>query len=270
MAHLDPALLAHIPGDMGLPVIGKTVPFARDALMLVTSMRARYGPVYKVSLLGQDFVVLSSPDAAKQVFLDRERIFSSELGWESSIGSLFTRGLMLRDFDDHKVHRRIMRQAFRREALISYLDLMHPVIEEHLDGWEGQGEFDAYPAIKQLLLDIAARVFIGARLGPEADAVNKAFIESVMAGVSPIRSPLPGTQMRRGLAGRRYLVDYFAERVAAKRAAPEASDMFSRLCHAEDEDGTRLTDDEVVDHMIFLLLAAHDTTTGTLSAMLWY
>ncbi|UCG40260.1 MAG: cytochrome P450 [Acidimicrobiia bacterium] len=270
MAHLDPALLAHIPGDMGWPVIGRTVPFARDALSLVSSMRDRFGPVFKVSLLGQDFVVVSTPHAAKQVFLDREQIFSSEVGWESSIGSLFSRGLMLRDFDDHRIHRRIMRQAFRRDALVSYLDLMHPVIEEHLDRWRGRGEFDVYPGIKELLLDIAVRVFVGAPLGPEADAVNRAFIDSVMAGVSPIRSPLPGTQMRRGLAGRRYLVDYFGGRVAAKRAAPESADMFSRLCHAEDEEGNRLTDDEVVDHMIFLLLAAHDTTTGTLSAMLWY
>jgi cytochrome P450 len=43
--------------------------------------------------------------------------------------------------------------------------------------------------------------------------------------------------------------------------------MFTRLCHAETEDGRRLDDQEIVDHMIFLMMAAHDTTTSTLTSM---
>ena len=44
-------------------------------------------------------------------------------------------------------------------------------------------------------------------------------------------------------------------------------DMFSLLCRATDEEGNRYTDQEVIDHMIFLMMAAHDTTTSALTSM---
>ena len=55
-------------------------------------------------------------------------------------------------------------------------------------------------------------------------------------------------------------------KLADKRAS-ERTDLFSPLCHARGEDGERFGDDEVVNHMIFLMMAAHDTTTSTLTTM---
>jgi cytochrome P450 len=59
---------------------------------------------------------------------------------------------------------------------------------------------------------------------------------------------------------------YFKRLISAKRSA-QSSDMFSRLCHATSEEGDRLNDQEIIDHMIFLMMAAHDTTTSTLTSM---
>lgn len=261
--------LAHVPGDYGLPGIGHTVGFISDAQKLMLGMRSEYGRVFKTRILATDSIVFATPDAAKTVFLDRDQVFSSERGWEYTIGTLFKRGLMLRDWDDHRFHRRIMQAAFRRDALMGYMDLMHPVIERQTARWGDEDTIDFYRAVKDLTLDIAAEVFIGTRLGAEADRLNEAFMDAVAASITPIRKEWPGTPYRRGMEGRRHLEAFLGARIPELRAAPEGRDLFSRLCHAVDEEGNTLTDDEIVDHMIFLLLAAHDTTTSTLSVMMW-
>ncbi len=123
---------------------------------------------------------------------------------------------------------------------------------------------------KRLTLDIATQVFVGLDLGPQADVVNDSFVAMMRASVSPIRHAFPGTPFARGLRARRTLQELLTGLVLERRAEPERADLLSQLAHATTEEGRALTVDEVVDHMIFLLLAAHDTTTATLTVMLWH
>jgi cytochrome P450 len=62
------------------------------------------------------------------------------------------------------------------------------------------------------------------------------------------------------------LEDYFAERVTERRHV-EGTDMLTVLCHASDEDGHSFTDTDIVNHMIFLMMAAHDTSTSAITTM---
>ena len=64
----------------------------------------------------------------------------------------------------------------------------------------------------------------------------------------------------RGLQARKLLEDYFAERVRERRGK-EGNDLLTVLCHTEDEDGNSFSDEDIVNHMIFLMMAAHDTST---------
>jgi cytochrome P450 len=265
---LMPDGLDHVPGSLGPPVIGQTLRFARDTRGLMDERRRRHGDVFKVRVLGVPTVVFCGPEATREIYLDRDRNLSSTIGWDPSIGDLFRRGLMLRDFDNHRAHRRVMQQAFRREALMGYMAGVHDVTDRHLAGIDG-GPVDVYRLIKALTLDVAAEVFVGASLRGDAEAVNQAFVDMMAGAVTPVRRDVPFTAFRRALRGRRRLEALFERLVTERRSAPEAPDLLSRLCHATTDDGTRLSDDEVVDHMIFLLLAAHDTTTSTLAVMLW-
>jgi len=90
----------------------------------------------------------------------------------------------------------------------------------------------------------------------------------VAASMSIVRLRIPGLEFDRGMRGRAFMIDLFGGLLAAKRAADEP-DMLSRLCHATSEDGERYRDQEIIDHMIFLMMAAHDTTTSTLSSLLY-
>ena len=258
---------ASIPTSTSLPVLGHTVPFLRDARGLLERERRRHGDVFALRVLGQPTVAFLTPEATRTIYLDRESAFSSQIGWSFTIGPMFRRGLMLRDFDDHHFHRRVMQQAFRRRALDGYMEQVDDIAAQHLRGVGGP--VDVYALVKRLTLDIAAQVFVGASLGAQAETVNASFVAMMKASMAPLRLDLPGTTYGRGVRARARLERLVTEMVNDRRGSPETVDLLSRLAHATTEDGSTLPIDEVVDHMIFLLLAAHDTTTSTLAVMLW-
>ena len=94
-------------------------------------------------------------------------------------------------------------------------------------GWGGQ-TLRFYDAIKKLTLDLAATSFLGVPLGAEADRINQAFVDEVQASVAPIRMPLPGTQMRKGVKARAYLVDLFEREIPGAARARRRRRISSR------------------------------------------
>ena len=259
---------AAVPGDPGPPVVGYSLAMLRDPLGLASRRYRRYGPVSWMRAFGLTLVGLVGPDAAEAVLVNRDKAFSNGAGWEYFIGPFFRRGIMMLDFEEHHHHRRIMQQAFTRDRLRDYLDSMNPGIERGVAGWRAGERFGVQAATKRLTLDLATETFVGDPLGPQADRINKAFVDTVRAALALVRLDIPGGRWARGLAGRRVLEEFFAERLPAKRAG-DGSDLFSALCRARTDDGERFSDADVVNHMIFLLMAAHDTTTITLTSMMY-
>src|SRR6516165_1130074 len=96
--------LTHIPGDEGWPIIGKTLEVLADPKGHVERNAEKYGLVYRSHLFGETSLVLLGPEANELVFFDQAKQFSSELGWGRILGLLFPRGLMLLDFDEHRLH----------------------------------------------------------------------------------------------------------------------------------------------------------------------
>jgi len=260
--------LKPVMGEPGLPVIGQLFGFLADPIGQARIGYERYGTVAWGGGPGGTVVRILGPEGIETVLANRDGAFSNELGWSNFIGPFFHRGVMLMDFEEHHHHRRIMQQAFRRERLVSYLDAMNPAIARGIGAWK-PGPLRLHRAAKQLTLDIATEVFMGERLGPEADRINRAFIDVVVGGQGLLRADVPVGRWGRGLRSRRALEDYFRSRIPAKRAA-EGADLFSVLCHAETEEGERFSDEDVVNHMIFTMMAAHDTSTITASMMGYY
>ncbi len=257
--------LEPVMGEFGVPWIGAAINAMTDQLRWGRRHVDKYGEISWAGLFGRRVVAAIGPDATREVLIDRDKNYSVK-GFGFLIGPFFDGGLLLRDFDDHRYHRRILQQAFTRGRLAGYLELTTPAILDGLRHWEPDPAFPLYDRGKQLLLELATTVFVGADLGPEADRLTRAFEDAVRGGQAIVRHDVPGGRWRRGLRGRRILQDYFRAALPGKRAA-ETADLFSVLCHARSEDGDRLTDDEVIDHMIFVLMAAHDTSTNALSMM---
>jgi cytochrome P450 len=160
-----------------------------------------------------------------------------------------------------------MQEAFTRTRLERYLQRADELIRRDVAEWPSSGTIYAYPTLKRLSLDVATAIFMGGDAGYDDARLQRAFIDSVRAGTAIVRHPLPGTRWQRGLAGRRVLEGYFRSRLPAKRAA-DSDDLFAALCHVRTDEGETFSDDDIVNHMIFLMMAAHDTSTITTSAVL--
>lgn len=256
----------HIPGEDGLPIVGTLPEQLRDPWAYARKMVARHGHIFRTRMFGRHWVILLGAEANELVLFDRDKVFSSELGWGPMLDRVFPRGLMLMDGDAHRAHRRILSVAFKPAPMARYAEAMQAGIAERIASWSGR-EIRFYPEIKQLTLDLAAAAFLGLPLGPEASRINRAFMDEVAASVAVVRWPLPFTQMGRGVAGRRYLIDYFKSEVPRRRDS-DADDLFTQICHATDEDGRQLDPQQIADHMNFLMMAAHDTITSSLTSMM--
>lgn len=263
-----PARLKDIPGDSGLPIIGNTLKVLGNPLGYGRTMRKKYGNIYRTNAFFRDTVNILGPDGNEFVLMDKDKVFSSELGWAPYIRLLFPRGLMLMDFDMHRAHRKIMNVAFKTDAMRAYCERLNDEMPASIAAWGRTGHFEFYPAVKALSLDMATRVFLGLKPGPETDKVNKALTDMVAASVAVIRKPVPGTKMWRGVRARRFMVEFLGALIP-KRRQEIADDIFTLLCQAEDEEGNRFTDQEIIDHMIFLWMAAHDTITSSVTTLVY-
>jgi cytochrome P450 len=253
-------------------VLGQILAMRKDLVGHLTALEKIHGPVWKMAIGKAGMISLLGPDALEFVWKNREGAFSSARGWEPYIGRVFPGAIMAMDGDEHRYQRRIMQVAFRKPALRTYLEQMGPAIDIGVEAWMPPGARTAgrkvFPLLKQLTLDLAASVFMGVRLGRSAKDLNRAFVATVAASMAIIRAPIPGLTMWRGIRGRELLVRRFRALLPEKRAA-HTSDFFSEFCHAQSEQGERFTDQEIIDHMIFLMMAAHDTTTSTLTTMMY-
>jgi cytochrome P450 len=259
--------LDHIPGEDGLPILGVTLRMLADPEGFGNEMRAKYGPVYRTNAFGRRQVALFGADANELVLFDRDKVFSSEQGWGPVLNLLFPRGLMLMDFDHHRADRRALSIAFKPAPMRHYAESLNEGIGARVLQWSNK-DITFYSEIKKLTLDLAATSFLGIPWGPEADKINTAFVDMVQASIGVVRRPLPFTKMGKGVAGRKFLVDYFTPQVLQRREQ-QGPDMFSQFCRATRDDGSLLTTDEVVDHMNFLMMAAHDTITSSASSLIW-
>ena len=262
--------LKPVMGDAGLPILGHMIEIFRSGPDFILDLYRKHGPVYYADSPALPAVLALGPDATQTVFSNRNKDYSQR-AWDPVIGPFFEGGLMLLDFDEHMLHRRIMQQAFTRPRLAGYVSHIDAVASQVLaNDWPANDRrFLFHPSVKELTLDIASEVFMGHPAGTDRElvtTVNRAFSVTTRAGNAIVRKPVPPLTWWRGIRARKTLESYFRARIAEKRAA-QSTDMFSVLCHSRDEDGASFTDEQVIAHMIFVMMAAHDTSTSTMTTM---
>ena len=263
----DNRQLSHLPGKYGLPFLGQSLRMLGNLPGFLQAQHQRYGNLSRVGIGRQHVVLALGPELSQQVLLDRDQNFSNQMGYERNMGPFFGGGLMLRDFQEHRMHRRITQTAFKFDTLKQYMPLMNEMLAEGISDWPQQPELYFHHQIKELLLRVAARIFLGVKedMGDELRQLNQAFLDSVEGLSALVPIEFPGLKFHRGRHGRRYLYGYFSARVPARRMS-EGNDMFTLFAHERDENGELFSDDDVVRHIIFLMMAAHDTTTSALSS----
>lgn len=264
--------LNHIPGDYGwMPYVGNTLELLDDLYGYIDKNYKKYGEVFKAKVGGQNGVVVVGPDNYQKIYLDKDKNFSAQMGYEASLAHFYRKALLLRDFDDHRFQRRMFQTAFKTDQMKGYVDIMNPILKSNMDSWDGQKDFLFFPAIKQALLEVGATVFIGAeKEGGEMEKLNEAFLNISEEGLMGLfKIDMPPFKFHKGKNGSRYLTKYFEQAIPQRRAG-DGRDMLTHMAKEKMDNGEFFSNEDLIPQASFLLFAAHDTTTSTLNHVLLY
>jgi cytochrome P450 len=247
--------------------------------------RRRYGgAVWFRTVFDGGFVMLFDPELVKQLFRgSNDQLHAGEAN--ALLGPVLgERSVLLLDGSEHLRHRRLMLPAFHGSRLKHYEQTMVEAADAEIDSWPLGTPFELLPSMQSLTL----RVIMRAVFGYEAGAAEDDLRERLRAMIEPLARPrglmilalanrLSGRRMRarqqaaadRFAAGRDAVDRLLYAEIARRRAEPEQlverEDVFSALLQARDEDGRELTDKEVRDELVTLLLAGHETTATGLA-----
>ena len=98
-------------------------------------LQARYGNAVMQKIVGRTYVNLYGADAHRLALVNDDQVFSNKKAWDLIIGRIFPNGLMLRDGEDHRYHRRLMQAGFKSKVMQRYMLEMVPQVEEGVANW---------------------------------------------------------------------------------------------------------------------------------------
>jgi cytochrome P450 len=260
-----------LPGPKGRFLLGSLPEFGRDLLGFFSSS-ARYGDVVAFRLARYPALLLYHPDHVEQVLVTRSRDYAKHSFFFRHVGAIFGNGLLTSEGDFWLRQRRLAQPAFHRERIAGYADTMAACAEEHVAGWRHGERRDLHREMMAVTLQIVARTLFGAAVEQDAAAVGHAFdlvVREIAVRVArPLRIPdaIPTPGNLRYRAGLRQLDRIVYEMIRTRRAqGGGGADLLSLLLHAQDEDGSRMTDAQLRDEAITLFLAGHETTAIALA-----
>lgn len=217
------------PGRDGLPLLGETLPFAKDPFGFVQSRLAQHGRVFRSYVLGRKAAVITGPEAAGR-FIDPSAVMR-EGSMPPHVQELFGgRSLPLLDGEVHAARKREVLKAFSREALGSYLPLIEKITAESFAAWAKAGEIRWTDELKKLSIEVICAAVIGMPRGAEMDRLRRDYI-ILTDGFATLPINLPGTRYRKALRARDRIFDVLRRTVRERRSAP-SSDGLSRILAA--------------------------------------
>jgi len=272
------AATAPLPTPPGprLPRLVQTFFFIFGSRWFISRMARRYGPVVQLSTaFDSNFVMVFDPALVKDVFRGPpERLRAGEAN-EPLGPALGMRSLLLLDGEEHLRQRRLMLPPFHGQRMRAYEDVMREAADRAIDSWPLNREFALLPTTQQLTLDVILRTVFGVAEGPRQEELKRR-LRGMIDPVSNRFGILLMVLMRRGnkraLARfeerRRRVDELIYDEIARRRQAPdldEREDVLSMLLLARDEDGRPMTDVELRDQLVTLLVAGHETTATGLA-----
>ncbi|PTM57768.1 cytochrome P450 [Desmospora activa] len=248
------------------------VRFYRNPLVYSRWLYQTYGNVVALgSSKKPSHVFAFGPELNKQILTDPDRFGASDslvkIPRDTVLGRMYFNNLLLMTGEKHRQHRRLMQPAFHRQQIRAYCEDMVQLTHRISDSWQGQAEVELNHEMKKLTQYIAVKTLFGLyneaeleRMGKLIDGLTKSL---VFATAAPIN--LPGTPYRRALRIAEQLNHHIRSMITKKRAETDATDVLASLVQARDEDGSFLTDDELVGHAFTLYVAGHETTANALT-----
>jgi cytochrome P450 len=265
------------PGPKGHWLLGNFAAWKADVLGFFTRCAREHGDIVAIRIGHRRSALVSHPDGIEEVLATKNRHFVKNFA-QRMLAPWLGNGLILSEGDFWLRQRRLMQPAFGRERVASYGDTMVALTRRMLDSWRDGDARDIHVEMTRLTLAIAAKTLFDADVSDRASDVSQALLlmmndfnarfRNLFA--APLWLPTPtNRRTRRGILGLHEVID----RIIAQRrqSGADRGDLLSILLHARDDegDGGRMTDQQLRDEVMTLLLAGHDTTANALT-WAWY
>jgi cytochrome P450 len=263
-----------LPPGPRLPAAAQTLAWVLRPVAFMEQCHRRHGDLFTLRLGPSRVVMIADPDAVRQVFQG-----PPDLLHMGDINGLFrpilgSTGLLLTDGDAHLRQRKLMLPPFHGRRMRGYGELMTEVAEREVSSWALNEEFALLPRMQSITVDVILGAVFGIdRTVAEPHPLRDLVVE-LLHRCQSYSTMLP--QLRVSFAGRApwaklmrcvKQVDavLYREIAERRRAGAHGDDVLSMLLEARDEQGEPLTDQELRDELLTLLVAGHETTASALA-----
>jgi cytochrome P450 len=259
------------PGPAPLNMLGwvtRPIPFMERC-------RARYGDRFTVDMGPPEgkWIFITQPEEIREVFTAPADVLHPGAGAQVLEPIVGSRSVLLLDGREHLAQRKLMLPAFHGERMRALVGVMEEAAEREVAGWRPHAPFVLHARTQALTLEIILRAVFGLAAGPQLDDLRVTLKRLLDLGASPLTLLPP---LRRNLGRLTTWARFVATRDRAdelilaliderRRAGGERDDVLSMLLAARDEDGRPMSDRELRDELVTLLVAGHETTASGLS-----
>ena len=239
--------------------IFRPIPFMR-------SCAETYGNAFTIRFIAiPPMVFISEPAAIKQVFTGDPanlRAGRANRVLKPIVGS---NSILMLDGARHRRERKLLMPPFHGERMRLYSQMMCEIVDRSIDSWPTGASFPIHSEMQEITLDIILRAVFGVAEGERLWSLRRWMVKAFrMAG----RNPLLLVAAWGRLARIRREIDrlLYAEIAHRKLQAQEdSSDIMTLLVAARDEEGRPMSDEEIRDEMVTMLVAGHETTATSLA-----
>ncbi len=256
------------------PPVAQTLRWLLRPVAFMESCRRRYGDAFSVSFLGfkTPMVLLSDPEVVRALYTNPEHGLPP--GRTLALGPILgSRSLLLLEGREHLARRRVMLPPFHGERMRAYETTVREVVARDVEAWPSGEPFALHPHMQRITLEVIVRAVFGVTDEDRRRRLSER-LSGLLGSTSSVglqftyllsrrieRVPDPLEELRRVTAEIDALL---AEEIEARRADPR-EDILSLLVAARFEDGEPMSDREIRDQLMTLLLAGHETTATGLA-----
>ena len=248
--------------------------YSRDPLEYLTRLQREYGDVVMLRAFNYYVFFISDPALIEEVLVNQARKFAKGRILKAN-KRLFGNGLLTSEGDFWLRQRRLAQPAFHRGRIAAYAETMVRFAERLAAEFRDHETRDIHAEMMRLTLQIVAKTLFDAEVDRDAQEIGRA-LEAIIELNSDFRrlvltpSWLPTRSNLRAALATRKLNKIIYRIIAERRANPrDTGDLLSMLLAAQDDDGSRMTDQQLRDEAITIFLAGHETTAIALSWTWW-
>jgi cytochrome P450 len=272
----SPKVMQQIPGDMGWPLLGESLSFLSDfsspsgIYSFMKIRQERYGKVFKTFVLGRFTVFMTGREASKILLTGKDGMVSLNLFYTGQ-QVLGPTSLLQTTGEEHKRIRRLIAEPLSIDSLKTYFNFINSLAVEILDQWEGRKVLVLDEASTFTLKVIGNMIMSLEPTGEEQEKFRANF-KIISSSFASLPFKIPGTAFHHGLKARDRMYSMLDSIISRRRSGQESSQDFLEsllMKHSktggDEENNDKLTDKQLKDNILTLLVAGHDTTTAALT-----